>query len=780
MPPEELTAPLPELVVVADPAAGLQAGTADPSTPGAPDAPTAAPGVDTGTLASILQSAGAELLALFDAPQADEAQAAEQQGNVLPDLSVFFTVSAPEEGVEELAAQLRAQDAVLGAFVAPPVALPETATPATPTPDFSTRQGYLGAAPDGIDAFSAWGTAGGDGTGVRIVDVEGGWCLTHEDLAQNSGGLIAGTPFAALSWRNHGTAVMGAIGGDAGGVGITGIAPNAVLSAISHGTIGSAQAIRLAAKQLHAGDLLLLEMHRPGPRHAFTLRDDQLGYIAVEWWPHNFAAIAFAVAQGVVVVEAAGNGAEDLDDAIYDTPATGFPGTWVNPFRRHLADCGAIIVGAGAPPPSTHGRDHGPDRSRLDFSNFGRSVDAQGWGREVTTTGYGDLQSGDEAHLYTDTFSGTSSASPIVTGALACAQGAVLAAGKTPVVPWRARQLVRAFGSPQQDAPTRPATERIGRRPDLAVLLPRAVNPPAPSVTKVADENWGPAWSHVTSFVLDGQPRVLGYRTADYTDADGATQPGGGAWIATLDPGGATAATIWQSSWTTGWTAMAAVDLGGAAHLISYKAGVDSDNAAIDRIAADGQGTVSTYTGSWQADWRILAPLRVAGAALLLCYGIGGGTFTIDPLLDDGSGFGPTLATGEGWAADWTHLVGHELAEETLLFGFKSGLGGVALNDVDAAGTVSMRFGEQWQPTWSHFASIVLGGEVHQASYRASDGTLMLDRLLPGGEGVDTTGTYDLGAGWTAVVPFDVGRGPQLLTYDEVSGAAAYWTIAYP
>ena len=36
-------------------------------------------------------------------------------------------------------------------------------------------------------------------------------------------------------------------------------------------------------------------------------------------------------------------------------------------------------------------RRHGPDRSRLDFSNFGKAVDVQGWGREVTTCGYGDL-----------------------------------------------------------------------------------------------------------------------------------------------------------------------------------------------------------------------------------------------------------------------------------------------------------------------------------------------------------------------------------------------------
>ena len=94
------------------------------------------------------------------------------------------------------------------------------------------------------------------------------------------------------------------------------------------------------------------------------------------------------------------------------------------------------MVGAGAPPPGTHGRDHGADRSRLDFSNYGALVDAQGWGREVTTTGYGDLQGGSIEDLwYTDQFSGTSSASPIVVGALGCVQGFLRAAGRAPLTP---------------------------------------------------------------------------------------------------------------------------------------------------------------------------------------------------------------------------------------------------------------------------------------------------------------------------------------------------------
>jgi hypothetical protein len=98
-------------------------------------------------------------------------------------------------------------------------------------------------------------------------------------------------------------------------------------------------------------------------------------------------------------------------------------------------------------------------------------VDAQGWGREVTTTGYGNLQGGtNEDVWYTDTFSGTSSASPIVVGALAAVQGMLQAAGRPLMTPASARRCLRSTGSPQQDAPGRPLTQRIGNRPDIPAL----------------------------------------------------------------------------------------------------------------------------------------------------------------------------------------------------------------------------------------------------------------------------------------------------------------------
>ena len=99
-------------------------------------------------------------------------------------------------------------------------------------------------------------------------------------------------------------------------------------------------------------------------------------------------------------------------------------------------------------------------------------IDAQGWGREVTTTGYGDLQGGSSEDLwYTDTFSGTSSASPILVGVAASIQGMAKARGHPPIAPADFRSCLRSTGSAQQDAPGRPATQRIGNRPNLRQLV---------------------------------------------------------------------------------------------------------------------------------------------------------------------------------------------------------------------------------------------------------------------------------------------------------------------
>ena len=256
-------------------------------------------------------------------------------------------------------------------------------SPAT-TPNYVPLQGYLGPAAGGVDALYSWAQPGGNGKDITICDVEGGWTLNHEDLTAAGIRLIYGTMSSDRGWINHGTAVLGEMLAVPNGQGCQGIAfaARGLVASISPESPNSnpADTIRAAADALEAGDVLLIELHRPGP--SSTNSSGQFGFLPMEFWRAEYLAIQYAISvRQVVVVEAAGNGSQDLDDSLYD------PSSGKEPQRRNS---GAIMVGAGAPPNGLFG----PDLSRLDFSNYGDRLDCQGWGRSVVTLGYGDLRNG--------------------------------------------------------------------------------------------------------------------------------------------------------------------------------------------------------------------------------------------------------------------------------------------------------------------------------------------------------------------------------------------------
>lgn len=404
---------------------------------------------------------------LFARPQVELAKdrgvASLRSGQPMPDLSTWrrVHVKGTRSAIDHAVERLGARADVITAFEAPRPELPfvpgsTTATGSCPirTPSYDELQGYLRRAPGGIDAPAAWAKPGGRGDAVWFADIEGAWNTGHEDLPGDRVHAI-GPPVRGRDWEMHGTAVLGEVVSRDNELGMYGIAPNVarvVTSSIAQ--VAAAAAIDLAQAQLRAGDVLLIELHSIGPRYR---------YLPMEFWDDVFEVIQVATARGVVVIEAAGNGAEDLDHADYKRK-----------FDRTKRDSGAIMVGAGAPAVDGY-----KDRSRLDFSNYGSRVDVQGWGRMVATLDYGDLQGCDvSARKYTKTFSGTSSASPIVAGAALLLESIAKTEKGCPLPPQDLRALLVETGSPQTDGPHGSAKQKIGPRPDLSRAVSRALATP--------------------------------------------------------------------------------------------------------------------------------------------------------------------------------------------------------------------------------------------------------------------------------------------------------------
>ncbi|MGB2990078.1 MAG: FG-GAP-like repeat-containing protein [Candidatus Zixiibacteriota bacterium] len=345
---------------------------------------------------------------------------------------------------------------ILARPVPKPMPLPSPPNYASCTGD--TCQGYLRSAsstPTGIDADYAWTQTGGNGTGVTVCDLEYGWNYNHADLTKAVGSQINPNPifYPAGADTNHGTAVIGELVSDNNAWGTTGICYGATLKTC--GTVypnattwNVPGAIAYAIDSLSAGDVILLEQ-----QWAYTYLGTD--YIPIEWWlnyspnPQSYngvyAAIENAVANGINVVEAGGNGYVNTDHL-----------TW-------HGNSGAIIVGAGGV--YTGGTWPQGDLQKLNFSSFGRRFDLQGWGENVTTTGYGDLYSAQGYNYwYRKNFDGTSSASPIVAGAVACCVGYWKAnISANPPSPHYLRTVLINTGTPQVG----PQSGWIGPRPDL-------------------------------------------------------------------------------------------------------------------------------------------------------------------------------------------------------------------------------------------------------------------------------------------------------------------------
>lgn len=469
---------------------------------------------------------------------ATRARNARGAGEPQPDLSLYFRLRlAQGADATGLADRLAALGFVESVFQEPRPAVP----PATPS--FQGAQGYrAAAAAGGMDADYAQTVTGGRGQAVRIFDIEYSWNQAHEDLskARATGSAVPnGTvcdPFLASDgiWaRQHGTAALGEIVGDANGLGVTGLASSATLRRVNAASEDAgvcywnvADAVNIAANAAAPGDVILLEQQTWGPNASNP--ESQDGLVPVEWYPPAWDAIRDATTRGRIVVEAAGNGAENLDAPAYDDV------TGANWFSR---DSGAIIVGAGnAPGCSAFGAE--PARGRLSFSNFGSRLDLQGWGGCVVTSGYGDLQGGvDDATWYTSSFAGTSSASAMV-AASAAVLSSIAESRSTTLTPEGIRSILKVTGQAQ----TFGAAGKVGPLPNLRAAIgatPRTVSGTAGGVTPTAAALTGALTpgSVGTSYRFDyGTTTDYGQQTPATSLAAGASAVAASAQLVDLEP----------------------------------------------------------------------------------------------------------------------------------------------------------------------------------------------------------------------------------------------------
>lgn len=435
-------------------------------------------GLDISSLdATLARAQVQEIRRTFDGNPADLRalkQAAEARSGVVgPDLSLWFDirVAGGHAEVARLINELNALDAVEiahpapiveNAVIDPPTNLApvHTTTEGLRSPNFVSRQGYLNAAPTGLNAAAAWNVPGGHGEGQHFCDVELCWTIDHEDfnLANN---FYVGGATQDPSYETHGTAVLGEILGQINTYGINGFSP-----AVQYGVVAVTVSewpnvphyFQEAIDHLNTGDVWLIELQMYPPGRDAT---------PMEWLQVNYDVIWTGCwGRGIVCIEAGANGSQNLDDA-----------SWDGVFDRNVRDSGAIMCAAGTP----------TGLVAEWFTNYGSRMDVHAWGSNITTTGYGDLYNGGTLQTrYTAGFSGTSGASPMATGAANCLQGIARANLGAPLDPIRLRSIMHDTGTPYS------GSQIIGPRPNLAAAVPAVL-----AITGAEESNVGPqflAW----------------------------------------------------------------------------------------------------------------------------------------------------------------------------------------------------------------------------------------------------------------------------------------------
>ncbi len=398
-------------------------------------------------------------------------RAARRTGVAQPDLAGHVEIIASASSREALIALARELHALpeieyaeLESLDKPP---PPPAVDIAPvTPLLVGSQTYRGAS-TGVNVDHVWNTFGirGDAS-LKVTDCEYEYNPTHEDLNT----LVQMQPNVVSMYtafgHDHGTAVLGVIASGWNAYGTTGSVPECVtrfypeFSTLTTGSQSRTACVTAAIAASAAGDIVMLEMQTDGPATGSS------DYVPAEYTLSLWNAVKTGTDAGVIVTAAAGNGNQNLSNA--------------GLFSAYNArgDSGAIIVGAGS-----------SARVKSSFSTYGARVNVQGWGGGVFTTGYGShaTYGSDVNQRYASGFSGTSSATPVVTSAVALLQSVAIKILGRRLSPVEVRTILVTTGRAQTGSNA--ATAPIGPLPELQAAVNHLLTSQPPSFSTL--QSWG-------------------------------------------------------------------------------------------------------------------------------------------------------------------------------------------------------------------------------------------------------------------------------------------------
>jgi hypothetical protein len=297
----------------------------------------------------------------------------------------------------------------------------------------------------GVDALAAWRLAGGRGDGVRIVDIEPGGLPSHPDLPRVK--RLTSPPQVAVpeSRAAHTAEVLGVICASNDRRGVVGLASDADVmlaqATLEDDVLHPLNVLRFAVSQVVPPAVVVVPMTVALPRvdRPSMAGDVLLEQVPLEAWSIGRAVLEIARRRGIYVVMAAGNEGHCLDSRMNLAPAAE---------PRGQSD--AIVVGAALP----------DSDEPLAVSGNGIRVDVSCWGGGVTTSTI-DSITGAAGHRRD--FGGTSAATAIVAGCVACIAGILHANGYPQASPAEIRRLLVRTGHW--------SSRGLGPRPDVGAAL---------------------------------------------------------------------------------------------------------------------------------------------------------------------------------------------------------------------------------------------------------------------------------------------------------------------